>query len=353
MSIALTNSYASPLAAFARKQADIARTDRQGPLVEPSKQPFGQSGVAVPAASLDVAKQGTASAAINGQKSETQNLISKAFDTFFDKLEEKDAARGKPNIAGNIVDNGEEDMTPAERRYQKVLEIKGREKARAREMIVELGKQLKILRKIYETNPKELVKQYTRVLKQLKEAVAIYAKAAGELREAARVLKQSTGVEAGPPTVAAGPAPKSASGEEQAEPELGEGAKHAEADVVAQEKPAGEQEAQGPEVRERAVAAYQQVKLERYRTDKTQEGLLARDDRKFAQEVRGTINKLKEYFHEVKVKAIGMYGSKFLKSETYEEMQDALKEVEEDLDDFQADVERAAPSANWSVRIVA
>lgn len=265
------------------------------------------------------------------------------------------------------------------------IEALSQKKGRARAKLQELMKQLKLVRKVWQYQPKELAKQIVRLAKALKEIVTEYKAAQQELAELQASMAGGGGM---PPVPAIPIVPPSAGAGTEEQTEGDEAAREqmrAEAETAVTEAEAelhaeaetGEAEtdeaaAQGAGVETGTVEtdaeaedgaaetdgapgqlkAYGAVKFERVRLDQTPEAFELRGDIDFVKEAKGVQEKLKEMFWDVKRWAIGFDKNSKDDRKLYEVTEKVLKKMDKELGDYQDDLQKAMPPAIWVSRPV-
>ena len=263
------------------------------------------------------------------------------------------------------------------------IEALSQKKGRARAKLQELMKQLKIVRKVWQYQPRELAKQIVRLAKALKEIVTEYKAAQTELAELQASMAGGGGmppmpaIPSVPPSGGAG-TEEETEGDEAVQEKLRAEAEtavtEAEAELQAEaetgEAESGEAAAQGAGVETGTVEtdaeaedgaaetegapgqlkAYGAVKFERVRLDQTPEAFELRGDIDFVKEAKGVQEKLKEMFWDVKRWAIGFDKNSKDDRKLYEVTEKVLKKMDKELGDYQDDLQKAMPPAIWGSR---
>lgn len=252
------------------------------------------------------------------------------------------------------------------------VEVLSREKGRARARLIELGKQLKLVRKIWQFQPKELAKQLVRLAKELKEVLDDYKKVQKELAE---ILGSASGggamgmpaIPSVPPAAPAATADEPASEQdmqdeadravEAAEAEFANDVEKAEfeagPDDVPSEDSVEAEDAANEAPPEEGLSSYGQVKFERYRLDQTPAAMELRNDLEFVGFVKGLHKKLKEAFGDVKRLAPGLNQDSKDDRKLYELTGKVLKKLEKEIIEYEADLHKAMPPAIWVTKAIA
>lgn len=171
-----------------------------------------------------------------------------------------------------------EDQDPEIQRWQ-------REKNQAKETFERLREELKMVRKIWAHDPRELAAQLARLGKQLEKVMETYAKAQAALGD----LLGGGGVGGGLAPVAVGGVPPAKANEAEATP-----------DEVPDDIPSAEDvskikaETKGANIA--AETAYAKAEMESVRLDQTPFAMELRGDIEFAQGLRGFATKLREEY---------------------------------------------------------
>lgn len=171
-----------------------------------------------------------------------------------------------------------EDQDPEIQRWQ-------REKNQAKETFERLYEELKMVRKIWAHDPRELAAQLARLGKQLEKVMESYAKAQAALGD----LLGGGGVGGGLAPVAVGGVPAAKATEADAKPDKVP-------DDIPSAKDVSEIEAETKGANIAAETAYAKAELESVCLDQTPFAMELRGDIEFAQGVRGFATKLREEY---------------------------------------------------------
>ncbi|MAK61193.1 MAG: hypothetical protein CMK09_09470 [Ponticaulis sp.] len=254
------------------------------------------------------------------------------------------------------------------------VEALSREKGRARERLIELGKQIKLVRKIWQYQPKELAKQLIRLAQELKDVLTDYKKAQKELAELRGSMSSGGAGMAMPnvsiPSATPPSAETSEDGEtpspddmqkdaeqavEFAEAELAHLPDETEDEVASVPVPAEEPDERVPDTDEtslKGLTAYGPMKIERFRLDQTPEAFELRGDLEFVNGAKSLLKELKDAFGDVKRWAIGFDQDGKDDRKLYELTGKVLKKLEKDLTDYEVELREMMPPAIWVSRAV-
>lgn len=266
----------------------------------------------------------------------------------------------EPGVVVTLSGNRIEDDNAAKEdpRIQALEEKKGR----ARGQLVELAKRIKLARKIWQYQPKELAKQLVALAKQLKEILDDYKSAQSELAEL-RGGSMGGGMPAG---LAGLTAPPPATGSSETETETADdmdneaASAEAEAEVEVEavseldDVPEAASELEtAEEVPPQPAFSYGDVKFERIRLDQTPEAFTLRGDIEFAKGAKELSGKLKEAFEDVKRWAIGFKQDSKDEQKFYDSVGKVLNKLDKELFDYVGELQRTMPPAIWVSRPVA
>lgn len=303
-------------------------------------------------------------------RSETDNEQSRAATSASssDKTSRSDQPGVVVTLSGNRIES--EEAAKEDPRVTALSEKKGR----ARAKLEELMKRIKLTRKVWQYQPKELAKQLVALTKQLKEIVDEYKSAQKELAKLQGSLGAGGGLPAGLGALTM-PPPAAAATEETSEAdEADEASADIEADaeteasaaiqhVPDEAEPVAAHPGSDPEPEEDAAAedtssperpfSYGNVKFERIRLDQTPEAYQLRSDIEFAQEAKGLMEEIKDGFRDAKRWAIGFKQTSKDDQKFFEEVEDFLKDFDKELRDYEGELKRAMPPAIWVSRPVA
>ncbi len=222
------------------------------------------------------------------------------------------------------------------------IEALSREKGRAREALLRIREEIKLMRKVWQYQPREMAKQIARLAKELKEVL-------GDYKKVQKALADLQGSAAGggmvmPDVGGVGLAPAStASAEDESAPD--------DEDSATTDPNAVEQIDQN-EVVEAEVAPDAQrqeaiIQYERVRLDQTPEAMELRGDLEFTNFVKGLTSELRDAFRDVKRWAIGFKQNDKDSEKLYENTDKQLKQLEKELGQFEDDLRRAMPPSIW------
>ena len=242
-------------------------------------------------------------------------------------------------------------------------------KGRARGKLEELTKRIKLARKIWQYQPRELAKQLVSLSKQLKEILNEYKSVQKELAKllGPGIGAASGGVPAGlsgltaAPPVPAGET-ETAENEPEADSDVSEAQEldaHTSRETDTQTTEASA-ETDAPEVNESAPEAtpgtsfsYGDTKFERVRLDQTPVAMELRSDIEFAAQAKGLSEMLKEAFQDVKRWAIGFKQDSKDDQKLYDATEKVLNDLHKELRDYESELKRAMPPAIWVTQPVA
>jgi len=202
-------------------------------------------------------------------------------------------------------------------------------KQQARAKVQSLIERLRIFKKLFSGDPKQMAKALAQLTKELREAVKAYKAAGGQ--EMGMTGELARGVttpapEAAPDETKATQATGETSGEE---PE-GPGEDKAEASAV--------DPAQGG-------ALYEAVKTRMRET-------LAEGDLDFIKEVRGVVKAVRDLLESARTKAMGSRPDKATQ-ENFKDADEQMKALNKELEDMERDVRRDAPTVGLRLSIAA
>ena len=274
-------------------------------------------------------------------------------------------------LSGNKIES--EEAAKEDPRVTALSEKKGR----ARAKLEELMKRVKLTRKIWQYQPKELAKQLVALAKQLKEVLDEYKSAQKELAKLQGSLGAGGGglpaglgmLTAPPPTAAAAEDPSEAdepedveaasadvetgvNGESQELPEEAS-ATETEAGIGETDEATDEDEPSAEETpSNNRPFTYGSVKFERIRLDQTPEAYELRGDLEFAQQAKGVMEEIKDGFRDAKRWAIGFKQTSKDDQKFFEEVGEFLKDLDKELNDYEGELKRSMPPAIWVSRPV-
>ncbi|MBI1339290.1 hypothetical protein GC169_03640 [bacterium] len=219
-------------------------------------------------------------------------------------------------------------------------DILGREKTRAREAVQRLVEELKIIKKVWANDPKELARQLARIAKQLAQAVKDY-------KAAAKATGEAILLSAAPAPAPAPPAAVSTEAPPREDAQAREDSAAAPDPAVVNAPDTDEPKADAPvlsraEARE-ALAAYLRhappqpiapnasLASAYGRVDDASKSAIegaARADDAFINDVRGLMKQLKTVFTEAKIKAAFLARER---DDPFKAAEEAFKAVEDDL----------------------
>ncbi len=222
------------------------------------------------------------------------------------------------------------------------IEALSREKGRAREALLRIREEIKLMRKVWQFQPREMAKQIARLAKELKEVLNDYKKvqkALADLQGSAAgggMVMPDVGVLGA--SMAAG---ASGEGEDASEDEA---AAHSDIDKPGDVDPDAVAEAEDlPDTqRQDAVMQYERVRL-----DQTPEAMELRGDLEFTNFVKGLTSELRDAFRDVKRWAIGFKQNDKDSEKLYDNTDKELKQLEKELGQFEDDLRRAMPPSIW------
>lgn len=285
-----------------------------------------------------------------------------------DKAKKSDEPGVVVTLSGNRIES--EEAAKEDPRVTALSEKKGR----ARAKLEELMKRIKLTRKIWQYQPKELAKQLVALAKQLKEILDEYKSAQTELAK----LQGSLGAAGGGLPAGLGsltmPSPTGAATEEPTETDTADEADGTSADAemeanssrqdlpdaseaasteadtdTAETENAASEESQPPE----RPFTYGNVKFERIRLDQTPEAFVLRSDIEFAQQAKGVMEEIKDGFRDAKRWAVGFKQTSKDDQKFFEDVEDFLKDLDKELNDYEGELKRAMPPAIWVSKPVA
>jgi hypothetical protein len=176
----------------------------------------------------------------------------------------------------------------------------------ARERVVQLREQFQLIRRLYAHNPQEMARQLSRIFKELKAALKVYAEATKEEPGAAPSL--AAGVAELKDAAADGPQQQ-----EKPEPTAREAYR-----ALLKE---------GADAYRKTTEAEHRLTIER-RHEEAQ-GTLA-----FLDEVRGLVKVIRQTYFEARIKAVAAGGDR---SEAFKDADKALRELEDEIADMEID----------------
>ena len=222
------------------------------------------------------------------------------------------------------------------------IEALSREKGRAREALLRIREEIKLMRKVWQFQPREMAKQIARLAKELKEVLSDYKKvqkALADLQGGAAgggmVMPDVGGLTA---SVAADPSGAEEDGSE------GQAKATSDMDKSGDVDPDAISEAEDlPDTqRQEAVMQYERVRL-----DQTPEAMELRGDLEFTNFVKGLTSELRDAFRDVKRWAIGFKQNDKDSEKLYDNTDKELKQLEKELGQFEDDLRRAMPPSIW------
>lgn len=234
-------------------------------------------------------------------------------------------------------------------------EAAARAKGQARQKVERLVEELKLIKKIWASNPREMTKQLARLAKQLAAAAKEYMKAAKDAGEL--VQAPSAPAAASPPAAGSGAAvgATDSAQSDQAAAQTGSadvigepGPDRAEAmdahpggDADAAAGDGAEPAAEPAVTRSEAAAAYASRASAQARAEekeiREERRMLAVGDQDFARLVKGVARKIRDLLQETRVKSAFTLREPLEKSEDYKEADRTLKDLEKEMDKVETD----------------
>lgn len=211
--------------------------------------------------------------------------------------------------------------------------INGAESAKqqAKAKLQQIGERLKILRKLFAGNPKEMAKALAQVFKELKAAVKAYKDAGGREMGLSNDLAASAMQTKDPEEPAGQDAEASASGD---------------ADAVQSEDKTADEAPEGATVTPQQGSALYAAVATEVRERVGEDGL------DFAKMVRGMANKISELLETARTQARARKPDKDT-DKAFEDADKELKSLRDDLADMERDIHMAAPTAGMKLEAAA
>ena len=241
-------------------------------------------------------------------------------------------------LAQNAAEDGSKPSTADDAR----IEALSREKGRAREALLRIREEIKLMRKVWQFQPREMAKQIARLAKELKEVLSDYKKvqkALADLQGSAAgsgmIMPDVGGLGASMATGASGDS------EDTSDDEAAENSDINEPDDVDPDTVA-ESDNLPDTQRKEAVMQYERVRL-----DQTPEAMELRGDVEFTNFVKGLTSELRDAFRDVKRWAIGFKQTDKESEKLYDNTGKELKQLEKELGNFEDDLRRAIPPSIW------
>jgi len=284
-------------------------------------------------------------------RSSATEVVSNSPSASTAKIEAKsETSEAKKNVNSNGVEDTRDPKT-------KAMED---QKNRAREALERLGKELKLVKKIWAHDPKGLAKQLSRITQQLREALELYKSAHEALSGGSNSV---VGLPSGVSNLAI-----SASGSTSTQTETNDAQQEAEKATEQADQAANDAEHIASDLETESevetIAAvekptssefektYKKPQVEFYRLDRTDEAIALRGDFEFVEFVRGLKTKLKETLIYTKQKAMVQLPKGAENSAEFKDAEKVLEELDEELQDFEKDLKKQAPPAVMVSRIV-
>ncbi len=241
-------------------------------------------------------------------------------------------------LAQNAAEEGSKPSTADDAR----IEALSREKGRAREALLRIREEIKLMRKVWQFQPREMAKQIARLAKELKEVLSDYKKvhkALADLQGSAAgggmIMPDVGSLGASMATGASGDS------EDTSDDEAAENSDINEPDDVDPDTVA-ESDNLPDTQRKEAVMQYERVRL-----DQTPEAMELRGDLEFTNFVKGLTSELRDAFRDVKRWAIGFKQNDKESEKLYDNTDKELKQLEKELGKFEDDLRRAIPPSIW------
>ena len=263
----------------------------------------------------------------------------------------RDSPRDAIDLSAKTLSTAKDDIETSKPEDARI-EALSREKGRAREALERIREEIKLMRKMWQFQPREMAKQIARLAKELKEVLDDYKKVQKALAD---LQGGAVGAGAAMPSISGAGLPIATS----APAETGETATDSD-DPAASNQDVQREEmhkdtdidgevddvSQTPEVpdhtRLQAVTQYERVRL-----DQTPAAMELRGDLEFAGFVKGLTGELRDAFRDVKRWAIGFKQDDKESEKLYEATEKGLKQLEKELGQFEDDIRRAMPPSIW------
>jgi hypothetical protein len=245
--------------------------------------------------------------------------------TYAQTMQARDAAKAaKAEEKRVVAQNVAEGLNSAR------MDAPERAKRDAKAKLIEIAKRVQLLKKLFAGNPKEMARALTQVFKELRAAVKAYKDAGGqELGFAGEAAKGAVANDAAAKT-------------DETSPE----AERDEAPVEAEATPAeSEEKAPEPEQPAAAVSAVYDAVVGKIRKSIGEDGL---DFVKMVRQLVNGANGLRDILEAARAQAKGKKPDKDT-DEAFEDADEQIKALAEDLDRMERDIRNAVPEAGMKL----